>query len=58
VACHEDAARLPFLLVTPVIPVAGVLKMPDLFGALGAWVHGSPRQEARVSLAPALRCVT
>ena len=32
---HEDAARLSFLLATPVILAAGVLKLPDLFGPLG-----------------------
>jgi undecaprenyl-diphosphatase len=37
---HEDAARFSFLLATPVILAAGVLKLPDLFGPLGAGVHG------------------
>jgi undecaprenyl-diphosphatase len=32
---HVDAARFAFLLVTPVIVAAGVLKIPDLFGPLG-----------------------
>ena len=32
---HEDAARFSFLLSTPVILAAGVLKIPDLFGPLG-----------------------
>lgn len=32
---HEDAARFSFLLATPVILAAGVLKIPDLFGSLG-----------------------
>ena len=32
---HEDAARFSFLLATPVILAAGVLKLPDLFGPLG-----------------------
>jgi len=32
---HEDAARFAFLLATPVILAAGVLKIPDLFGPLG-----------------------
>ncbi len=32
---HEDAARFSFLLATPVILAAGVLKIPDLFGPLG-----------------------
>lgn len=37
---HEDAARFAFLLATPVILAAGVLKVPDLFGPLGAGIHG------------------
>jgi undecaprenyl-diphosphatase len=37
---HEDAARFSFLLATPVILAAGVLKVPDLFGPLGAGIHG------------------
>ena len=32
---HEDAARFSFLLATPVILAAGVLKVPDLLGPLG-----------------------
>src|SRR6201997_5485992 len=37
---HDDAARFAFLLATPVILAAGVLKIPDLFGPLGASIHG------------------
>lgn len=37
---HEDAARFSFLLATPVIFAAGVLKLPDLFGPLGAGIGG------------------
>ena len=37
---HEDAARFSFLLATPVILAAGVLKMPDLVGPLGDGVRG------------------
>ena len=37
---HEDAARFSFLLATPVILAAGVLKVGDLFGPLGAGIHG------------------
>jgi undecaprenyl-diphosphatase len=37
---HEDAARFSFLLATPVILAAGVLKIPDLFGPLGAGIGG------------------
>jgi undecaprenyl-diphosphatase len=37
---HEDAARFGFLLATPVIFAAGVLKLPDLAGSAGAHIHG------------------
>ena len=37
---REDAARFSFLLATPVILAAGVLKVPDLAGPLGAGIRG------------------
>ncbi|HKD98738.1 MAG TPA: undecaprenyl-diphosphate phosphatase [Micromonosporaceae bacterium] len=37
---HEDAARFAFLLATPVILAAGVLKLPDLFGPMGSGIGG------------------
>ena len=37
---HEDAARFSFLLATPVILAAGLLKIPDLFGPLGNGIRG------------------
>ena len=37
---REDAARFAFLLATPVILAAGVLKLPDLTGPLGQGIHG------------------
>jgi undecaprenyl-diphosphatase len=37
---YSDAARYSFLLATPVILAAGVLKVPDLFGPLGSGIHG------------------
>jgi undecaprenyl-diphosphatase len=37
---HEEAARFSFLLATPIILAAGILKVPDLFGPLGAGIHG------------------
>jgi undecaprenyl-diphosphatase len=37
---REDAARFAFLLATPVILAAGVLKIPDLYGPLGKGIHG------------------
>jgi undecaprenyl-diphosphatase len=37
---HEDAARFAFLLATPVILAAGVLKVPSLAGHAGDHIHG------------------
>src|SRR6185312_5659271 len=37
---REDAVRFAFLLSTPVIFAAGVLKIPDLFGPLGRGIGG------------------
>jgi undecaprenyl-diphosphatase len=37
---HEDAARFSFLLATPIILAAGVYKIPELFGPLGAGIGG------------------
>jgi undecaprenyl-diphosphatase len=37
---RQDAARFSFLLSTPVILAAGVLKVPDLTGPLGDGIHG------------------
>jgi undecaprenyl-diphosphatase len=37
---HEDAARFSFLLATPIILAAGLLKLPDFFGSLDAGVRG------------------
>jgi undecaprenyl-diphosphatase len=37
---HEDAARLSFMLATPVILAAGVYKLPDLLGHNGDHVRG------------------
>jgi undecaprenyl-diphosphatase len=37
---HEAAARFSFLLATPVILAAGVLKLPDLAGPLGDGIRG------------------
>jgi undecaprenyl-diphosphatase len=36
---RDDALRFSFLLATPVIMAAGVLKLPDLFGPLGDGVR-------------------
>jgi undecaprenyl-diphosphatase len=37
---HEDAARLSFMLATPVILAAGVYKLPELLGHNGDHVRG------------------
>jgi undecaprenyl-diphosphatase len=37
---NEDAARYAFLLATPIIGAAALLKLPDLFGADGRGVRG------------------
>jgi undecaprenyl-diphosphatase len=37
---HEQAARFSFLLATPIILAAGVLKVPDFTGPLGDGIRG------------------
>jgi undecaprenyl-diphosphatase len=37
---HREAARFSFLLATPVILAAGVLKLPSLFGPMGHGIQG------------------
>jgi undecaprenyl-diphosphatase len=37
---HEDAARFAFLLATPVIAAAGLLKLPELAGPTGQGILG------------------
>ncbi|QIS21802.1 undecaprenyl-diphosphate phosphatase [Nocardia terpenica] len=37
---HEDTAKFAFLLATPVILAAGVLKLPELAGPQAAHIHG------------------
>ena len=36
---HEDSARYAFLLATPIILAAGLFKLPDLTGPLGAGIR-------------------
>jgi len=36
---HEESANFAFLLATPVIFLAGILKLPDLMGPLGDGVR-------------------
>jgi undecaprenyl-diphosphatase len=37
---HKDAARFAFLLATPIIGAAAILKLPELFGSEGNGVRG------------------
>jgi len=37
---HKDAARFAFLLATPIIGAAALLKLPDLFGSAGDGLRG------------------
>jgi undecaprenyl-diphosphatase len=37
---HKDAARFAFLLATPIIGAAAILKLPELFGPEGKGVRG------------------
>jgi undecaprenyl-diphosphatase len=37
---HKDAARFAFLLATPIIGAAAVLKVPELFGSQGDGIRG------------------
>ena len=37
---NKDAARFAFLLATPIIGAAAVLKLPELFGSTGDGVRG------------------
>jgi undecaprenyl-diphosphatase len=37
---HKDAARFAFLLATPIIGAAAVLKLPELYGSQGNGVRG------------------
>src|SRR5437899_12024720 len=37
---HKDAARFAFLLATPIIAAAALLKLPELFGSAGDGVRG------------------
>ncbi len=37
---HSDSARFAFLLATPIILAAGLVKLPELLGHLGDGVRG------------------
>lgn len=54
---HREAARFSFLLATPVILAAGVLKLPDLFGPLGYGIQGQVLAGSVASFISALLAV-
>ncbi|MCU1580664.1 MAG: putative bacitracin resistance protein [Microbacteriaceae bacterium] len=54
---HREAARFSFLLATPVILAAGVLKLPDLFGPLGKGIGGQVLAGSAASFVCALIAV-
>jgi undecaprenyl-diphosphatase len=54
---NEDAARYAFLLATPIIGAAALLKLPDLFGTTGNGVRGQALVAALCSAATAYLAV-
>ena len=54
---NEDSARFAFLLATPIIGAAAILKLPDLFGAAGNGVRGPALVGAVCSAATAYLAV-
>jgi undecaprenyl-diphosphatase len=54
---NEDAARFAFLLATPIIGAAAVLKLPDLIGSSGNGVRGPALVGALCSAATAYLAV-
>jgi undecaprenyl-diphosphatase len=54
---NEDAARFAFLLATPIIGAAAILKLPDLFGESGDGVRGPALVGAACSAATAYLAV-
>src|SRR5439155_13476537 len=54
---HKDAARFAFLLATPIIGAAAVLKLPELFGSAGDGVRGQALVAALFSGAAAFFAV-
>jgi undecaprenyl-diphosphatase len=50
---NKDAARFAFLLATPILLAAAVLKLPDLFGSTGNGVRGQALVGALCSAATA-----
>jgi undecaprenyl-diphosphatase len=54
---NKDAARFAFLLATPIIGAAALLKLPDLFGSAGDGVRGQALVGALCSAATAYLAV-
>jgi undecaprenyl-diphosphatase len=54
---NKDAARFAFLLATPIIGAAAVLKLPELFGSTGDGVRGQALVGALCSAATAYLAV-
>ena len=54
---NEDAARFAFLLATPIIGAAALLKLPDLLGTSGNGVRGPALVGALCSAATAYLAV-
>ena len=54
---NKDAARFAFLLATPIIGAAAILKLPDLLGASGNGVRGPALVGAVCSAATAYLAV-
>jgi undecaprenyl-diphosphatase len=54
---HKDAARFAFLLATPIIGAAAILKLPELFGPDGRGVRGPALVGAFCSAATAFLAI-
>jgi undecaprenyl-diphosphatase len=54
---HRDAARFAFLLATPIIGAAAVLKLPELFGSAGDGIRGQALVASLCSAATAYLAV-
>ena len=54
---NKDAARFAFLLATPIIGAAALLKLPELFGSAGNGVRGQALVAALCSAGAAFLAV-
>ncbi len=55
---HEEAVRFAFLMATPIILAAGVLKVPELLGPLGDGIRGQSLAGAVAAFVAALAAAT